>query len=130
MSDTARICWLSARILGDYAKNNGALDLYYRRGDDNLPYLYFIDSQDPRPERATYAYSRPGFFLNEALTEDSRASRKDIPGSGDTTHEKFALTPGTHTLYMRDDKDQLYRIELQVRAGFDEIFTRTWRKLR
>lgn len=121
---------LSARILGDYAKNNGALDLYYRRGDDDLPYLYFIDSQDPRPERATYAYSRPGFFLNEGLTEDSRASRKDIPGSGDTTHEKFALTPGTHTLYMRDDKDQLYRIELQVRAGSDEIFTRTWRKLR
>ncbi|HEX6244024.1 MAG TPA: Ig-like domain-containing protein, partial [Polyangiales bacterium] len=33
---------LSQRLLGDYKKNNGAVDFYYRKGADGAAYIFFV----------------------------------------------------------------------------------------
>ena len=37
---------ISDKLLGDYKKNNGAVDFYYRRGSDGHPYLFFVTADD------------------------------------------------------------------------------------
>lgn len=100
---------LSDKLLGDYAKNNGAVDFYYRRGADNKPYLYFVDAADPRPV-ATYTYKKPGFFADAELL--TKLSSKAAGTSGDSVHEKLLLAAGETTAYMRDDKDELFRLRI------------------
>ena len=105
---------LSKRLLGDYHKNNGAVDFYYRRGTDNKPYLFFVAPTDPR-STSTYAYRDPGFFSDAALTQ--KLSTKQPGTSGDSEHEKLSIQQGETTVYVGDDQEGVYR--LRIVAGED-----------
>ncbi len=109
---------LSDRLLGDYAANNGAVDFYYRRGADNEPYLFFAAAEDPRPTDA-YAYKKPGFFADADLSQ--KLSTKNAGTSGDSSHEKLALSTGETTVYMEDDQAKVYRLRIVVGADAAEI---------
>jgi len=119
---------LSERLLGDFSANNGAVDIYYRRGIDDVPYLFFVTAEDPRPV-ADYTYARPGSFSDAGLT--NQISRVDISGSGDTTHEKLALMPGDTTVYVEDDAGTTFRLRISVPANDPtEIIIRSARRMR
>jgi hypothetical protein len=105
---------LSKGLLGDYEKNNGAVDFFYQRGADGLPYLYFIAPGDPRPVEG-YGYKTPGFFADKELSQ--KVSSAADGGSGDTAHEKIRLDPGERTVFLRDDADQVFRLRISVPAG-------------
>lgn len=109
---------LSDKLLGDYRKNNGAVDFYYKRGADNVPYLFFAAAGDPLPG-GSYNYSQPGFFADEALT--TKLSSTTAGTSGDSTHEKLRLATGETTAYMRDDLNQVYRLRFVTEADPTEI---------
>jgi hypothetical protein len=117
---------LSKGLLGDYAKNNGAVDFFYQRGADGAPYLFFIAPSDPRPITA-YTYKHVGFFEDEALTK--KVSTMSDGGSGDTLHEKVKLSPGDRTLYLADDTGQVGRLRITTPPGPNpEILVRLARK--
>ncbi|MEM7676894.1 MAG: hypothetical protein AAF449_12895, partial [Myxococcota bacterium] len=109
---------LSDRLLGDYARNNGAVDFYYRRGDDGVPYVFFVNEDDPRPS-TTYRYDRPGFYADPARTNE--VSALVVPGSGDDTHPKLRLSPGETTVYAEDEDGQLYRLRFAVDAAGEVV---------
>ena len=122
--------FLSSRLLGDYAKNNGLLDFFYRRGSDGVPYLFFAAAGDPRP-RPGYAYKHPGFFRDAALTSASKASATNISGSGDTAHEKVMLGAGATVLYVEDETGAIYRLRFDVSpTNTTEITVRVAKKAR
>lgn len=102
---------LSRRLLGDYARNNGTVDFYYRRGADGAPYLFFVAKGDPRPE-GRYAYAKPGFFADAELR--TKVSTLEAGRSGDSEHEKLALEPGETVVFMRDAEDVLVRLRFVV----------------
>jgi Bacterial Ig domain len=119
---------LSDRLLGDYQKNNGAVDFFYRLGADNKPYLYFVAASDPRSV-AGYGYATPGFFADEALT--LKQSSTAAGTSGDSAHEKLALTPNTTTVsYIKDDTGALVKLRFVVPADSTEIEVYVSRKAR
>lgn len=119
---------LSDLILGDYWKNNDAVDFYYRRGADNVPYLFFV-TQDDLPPGASYGYANPGFFSCPALTEDCRVSALELGGAGDTTHEKVAVPAGETLFYVQDDQGGTYRLRvIATEAGAAEITVRVSKK--
>lgn len=105
-------------LAGSYWKNNARLDFYYRRGDDDNPYLWFVAPSDKRPAAGdpdqldAAVYAKPGFFGDPALTQ--KVSSTDIPGVADTEHEKFALPTGVTTLYMQDDEAKTYELTFTV----------------
>ena len=119
---------ISARLLGDWSRNNGALDFYYRRGADGAGYLFYIAPQDPRP-MASYDYATPGFFADEALTQPIGAT--DMPSSGDTTHIKLPVGAGEQIVFVQDDAGDVYRLRIRSpRPGAAEITAGISRKLR
>lgn len=103
-------------LLGDYWKNNGAVDFYYRRADDGLPYLFYV-TQDDLPPGTPYSYATPGFFTCPETEPGCKASSTSLPGVGDTTHEKLRLDAGETVLYLRDDAGALYRARFLVPEG-------------
>jgi Bacterial Ig domain len=118
---------LSQRLLGDYKKNNGAVDFYYRRGADSAPYVFFVAPEDPLPTSG-YAYTKPGFFSDAALT--NKVSTKDAGSSGDSTHEKLAIKSGESVVYMSDAEGQVLRLRFVVGAEPREIAVFLARKVR
>jgi hypothetical protein len=120
---------LSDRLLGDYQRNNGAVDFYYRRGADNAPYLFFAAASDPLPD-SEYTYTQPGFFADEALT--TKLSSTAAGTSGDSVHEKIALPTGETTLYVKDETSSVFRLRCVVGAPGDagEISVFVARKVR
>lgn len=121
---------LSSRLLGDYSRNNGQLDLFYRRGADGMPYVFFAAMGDPRPT-AGYRYTRPGFYSAATLDASTKVSRTDIAGSGDTTHEKLPVRPGETVVYAQDEGGAVYRLRILVRPGGEsEITVALSRRLR
>jgi hypothetical protein len=118
----AQASTLSSRLLGDYSRNNGQLDLFYRRGADGAPYLFFAAMSDPRP-MAGYRYTRPGLYSAPTLDAAARVSRTDIAGSGDTAHEKLRVTPGETVLYAQDESGAVYRLRVVVMAGRESEIT-------
>jgi hypothetical protein len=109
---------LSKKLLGDYAKNNGALDFYYQRGADGQPYLFFAAATDPRPQPG-YKYASPGFFADPELTQ--KLSTKAAGTSGDSVHEKLRLSAGETTVYVKDEAGHTYRLRLVVGDDSTEI---------
>jgi hypothetical protein len=103
-------------VLGDYWKNNGAVDFYYRRGSDGQPYLFFVTDADLKPGEP-YAYKNPGFFTCPEVQPDCKASQTAIDGAGDDTHEKVKLPPGESTFYLQDDTGTVYRARFAVPDG-------------
>jgi hypothetical protein len=116
---------ISDKLLGDYKKNNGDLDFYYRRGADGLPYLFFSTPEDLKDGTPQDHYPNPGFFDCPQTTADCKVSSLQLGGAGDDTHEKFKLPAGETTLYMQDDTGATYRAVFSVPEGdADEIGVR------
>ncbi len=109
---------LSEQLLGDYQKNNGAIDFFYQLGSDNQPYLNFVAASDPLPK--PYAYATPGFFSDEALTQKISTS--------DGTHERLPVTQSA-TFYMKDDTGAIIRVRTVVPADPTEIEVYVSRKV-
>jgi len=108
---------ISKQLLGDYKKNNGALDFYYRRGADGLPYLFFVTPDDLADGTPADFHKNPGFFSCPGVGPDCKVSSQEIDGAGDTSHEKLRLPAGDTTLYMQDDTGATYRATFSVPAG-------------
>ena len=120
---------ISDLLLGDFRSNNGQLDFFYRLGANNEPYLFFVTEDDPRPVD-TYDYARPGFFSSPDLTEESRLSARAIPGSGDTSHEKYAVPLGESVVWMQDEAGDVWRLRVQRDSANNDIVVRAARRLR
>ena len=112
---------ISELLLGDYKKNNGALDFYYRRGANGIPYLFFSTPEDLADGTPADHYKQPGFFSCPELTPDCKLSSLTLGGAGDTSHEKVQLSPGETTLYLQDDTDQVYRAAFTVPESGDPV---------
>jgi hypothetical protein len=108
---------ISDKLLGDYKKNNGDLDFYYRRGADGVPYLFFSPPPTSRTAPPPDHYPNPGFFDCPAVSADCKVSTLELGGAGDTTHEKFKLAAGETTLYMQDNTGATYRAVFSVPNG-------------
>ena len=117
---------LSERLLGDYQKNNGAVDFYYRKGADGAAYLFFAAASDPLPD-GSYDYASPGFFADAELTQ--KLSSKDAGSSGDAEHEKLKLAAGETTVYVKDETGALFRLRFVVEEA-SEIKVFVARKVR
>jgi hypothetical protein len=97
----------------------GDADFYYVRvgKDATTPghgdWLFFVDEHDIRldddgePVRP-YAYAKPGFFADQALTT-KLSSTEEV--DGDDTHEKVFIVPGD-VLFVQDDATRVFRIEV------------------
>jgi hypothetical protein len=118
---------LSERLLGDFRKNNGAVDFYYRRGADGAPYVFFVAASDPLPGDG-YPYTKPGFFSDAALTQ--KASSLEPGTSGDSAHEKLALQAGETTVYMSDAQGTVARLRFVVGQDAREIEVYLSKKVR
>lgn len=108
-------------IVGRFWENNHDLDFYVRRGaEGGPPLLYFVAPSDRKPDSAgsdrpkPYRYERPGFFTRPDLAEESRVSKRQIPGVADTEHEKVPLSPGDFVFYAEDDARGIYEIRILV----------------
>lgn len=113
-------------ILGNYWTSNGRLDFYYRRASDGgTPYLFFVGEDDRRPDAddpsqlAAYAYAKPGFFADPALTD--KLSSLTIDGIPDEKHEKYRLPEGESTLYIQDDAGDTYELRFTVPSGAEPL---------
>lgn len=107
---------LSDILLGDYKKNNGTVDFYYRRASDGRPYVFFVAPED-LPDGAAYPYASPGFFASPDLSATSKLSARELPGVGDTLREKLVLDPG-ETVVFAEGRDGIVR-RLRFVAGDD-----------
>ncbi len=120
---------LSDLILGDYWKNNDAVDFYYRRGANNTPYLFFVNASD-LPPGSPYNYSTVGFFDCPELSASCKVSTLEIDGVGDDNHEKLHLAEGETLLYLADDAGSTYRVRFMVPSlDAAEITVRVSQKL-
>jgi hypothetical protein len=120
---------LSDFILGDYKKNNDNLDVYYQRGEDGEPYLFFVTESDLR-DGEPYTYAHPGFYRTSAIESGDKVSRAVVVGLSDTTHEKLAIPEGETVVYYEDDGGELYRLRIERVAGTDELRVALARKVR
>jgi len=109
---------LAGFLLGDYKKNNAPVEFYFRRADDGNTYLFFVTADDLQ-ETATYAYDRPGFFSSAGMEDAMKVSSTSIPGVGDDSHEKLAISTGETVVYAEDDTGTRYRIRV-VADGPDD----------
>ena len=112
---------ISELLLGDYKKNNGAVDFYYRRGADGVPYLFFVTPDDLADGTPADHYKNPGFFSCPAVSADCKVSALELDGAGDTSHEKVKLAPGETTLYLQDDTGEVYRAAFNVPDSGDPV---------
>jgi hypothetical protein len=111
----SRTANLSALALGDYAGGNAALDFFLARGDDGVAYLAFVSPDDPRPS-ATYAYTKPGFFADDALS--AKLSAPVVLHSTESSHEAVALAPGVpRTFFVEDGAGEVYRVTAALDAA-------------
>lgn len=103
-------------LLGDYWKNNGPVDFYYRRGSDGLPYLFYVAADD-LPPGSEYKHPNPGFFTCPEVQPSCKASSTALEGAGDDVREKLRLAPGESEYYLQDDTGTLYRARFIVPEG-------------
>lgn len=95
-------------LLGDFRKNSGPVDLYWRRTEDGQPTLFFVADADQgdRPRR----YARPGLFADPALT--TKVSSTTLPGAADTVREKWRPPLGDSVVYAEDDSGRTFRLDV------------------
>ncbi len=110
---------LSDFILGDYREDGDRVDLYWRRSDDGVPYLYFAEPED-LASTADYQTDNPGFFAAPTLAPGSKLSATALPGLSDTAHEKWAPPAGESTVYFEDDTGTVYRLRIERDSEEDE----------
>lgn len=109
-------------LLGDWALNNGAVDLFLRHDDSGEPILYFVSEQTPRPS-GTYGYGNPGFFSDESFSAESRVSTSSLPGVDDTSHQKWRVSDEPTTLFVQDEDGNTWRLGVQRGAGSDVLIS-------
>jgi hypothetical protein len=109
---------LSDLLLGDYEKNNDAVDFYFCRAAGGTPFLFFVDEADMKDGEA-YAYQHPGFFRSSTL--EGKLSSADIPGLSDTSHEKLKIEEGETTFYFEDEHGTIYRARAVRAPGSDDL---------
>ena len=102
---------ISEQMLGEHERNSAPVDLFYRRGADGVGYVFFVGPDDPRPVDG-YGYASPGFYRDPELSD--KVSERDLPGSGDSTHEKLRPGQGETTVYVEDDDGDRYRLRLSL----------------
>jgi Bacterial Ig domain len=117
---------LSDRLLGDYQKNSGPVDLYYRKTRAGAPALFFVAASDPR-STTSYDYAKPGFYADEALTEKLSVDGQ-LPEST-AVHQVLPVSAGERTVYAADDSGGVYRLRIVVGASTDEITVYTAKKV-
>lgn len=96
-------------LLGDFRKNNGRVDLFWRRTEDGNPTLFFIGREDLNPSDP-YPWPRPGFFSDPDATQ--QIGRTQLSGVSDTTHLKWQPPPGVSHVYVVDRQGQIHRLDL------------------
>lgn len=99
---------MSDFLLGDFRKNNGNVDLYWRRTEDGRPTLFYI-GRDDLPEGEIYRWATPGFFADPEVSEE--VGSKEIEGISDTSHHKWQPPVGEATVYVVDDEATIFRID-------------------
>ena len=87
--------------------NLGEADFYLAGSPGNM-FLFFIHPNDLAP--AIYEYTFPGFFSDPSL--QNKISSTESLGSGDTIHEKIALTLQPQTVYVQDEYGDVFQIEI------------------
>ncbi len=103
----------------------GTPDFFYYRprasaaADVQGDWLYFIAASDipEDAERSAEAYANPGFFVDEALTEQASTLRNV---EGDSVHEKVAVVAGD-VLYVEDDDGAVFRIDVGEKPSSHRI---------
>lgn len=95
-------------LLGDFRKNNGTVDVYWRATEDGRPTLFYIGRSD-LAEGEFYRWATPGFFADAALTQPVGAA--EIAGVTDTDHIKWQPPLGDGEVYVVDDKGAVYRLD-------------------
>ncbi|WP_106393720.1 hypothetical protein [Enhygromyxa salina] len=105
---------IAGYLLGNYKQNSGPVDFYFRRAEDGAPYLFWVAPEDLL-DGLDYGWDTPGFFADAALT--TKLSATELPGVGDSSHEKLRIEPGETTVYAADDEGASYRIRIVAPAG-------------
>jgi hypothetical protein len=100
---------ISARVLGDWRRNNADLDITWRRGDDGAPALRFAAPDDPRPSGAPYLHARPGFFHDEALLAKRSVT---TTGRGGAVYESLRLSAAETVVYVQDRQARVWRLRI------------------
>ncbi|MEO8179842.1 MAG: hypothetical protein ABI895_13500 [Deltaproteobacteria bacterium] len=120
---------LSDLLLGDYRKNNDAVDFYYRRAETGVPYLFFVaEAEAELKDGLTYLYQRrPGFFRTSELQD--KLSSAELPGLSDVSHEKLPISDGETTVYFEGDGGIIRRARIVRAAGSDDLEIHLARKL-
>ena len=111
---------LSDVLLGDYEKNNDPVDVFYRRGENGIPYLFFVAASDML-DPSDYAYAKPGFFSDPRLTADSQTSRTEMSGVADQIHHKLELPVGETITYFADNGGTVFRARVVREANDDTV---------
>ncbi len=107
---------LADYLLGDYRKNSGPVDFFYRRASNGVPALYFVHADD-REAGLSYDWQNPGFFSDEAMTQ--KVSNTTVGDMADQVHEKWVPPVGESIVFVEDDDGQRYRMRVFV-AGEDQ----------
>ena len=103
-------------LLGDFRENNGRVDLYYRRGADGTPALFYVGADDLQ-EGVDYVWATPGFYEDPEL--ERKLSSRQLPGFVDEAHEKWTPAPREAVLYLADDTGDVYRIRVEAAGPAD-----------
>ncbi len=105
-------------LLGDFRANNGRVDLYYRRGQDFTPALFYLAPEDLQ-DGVEYVWTRPGFYADPALSE--KVSATELEGFADTAHEKWVPPLGESVVYVSDDTGDVFRLRVVGPAPADPL---------
>lgn len=134
---------LVAQIKGNIQKNPAALsaiaellnentegraDFFYYVPGQGTPeelrgdYLYFVTPADIENDEhgapvRPYAYAKPGFYSDAALTQKVSAP---LAIDGDTSHEKVKIAPGD-VLYLEDDAQRLFKITVLDKPALHSV---------
>jgi hypothetical protein len=99
---------LSQLIAGTGGLADSGCDLFFAPATGGAAgFLFFRAAVD---SMKTYAYARPGFFSDAALTQKA-STPGALPGTTDTAHEKVAVSAG-QKLYFQDDTGKPYLLEV------------------
>lgn len=113
-ADPTALVQVAARL---FDNTWGEADIFYRWVRTDAPegedYLFFLAPEDIPTDRELqpirpYTYENPGFFADPEL-RDQRADRTLV--DDDDSHLKVRIEPGD-TLYVEDEKQQVYRIDV------------------
>jgi len=103
-------------MVGDLSTYSSDAELFLAMGDDGNPYLYFVAADDV--PGLTGSHGQRGLYADAELTQ--KVSTTESLGSGDTVHEKVAVSPlGGEEYYAADLDGTVWKLTLQPMAGSD-----------